>query len=84
MLPQSPARTTLPEILGERRTRLGRAMLGDQAFNLGHRAVEIVIDDANGTQSTTLGQFRLGHSDPALRLLRRVSPAPQSFGLDLC
>jgi hypothetical protein len=59
-------------------------MLGDKAFNFGYRAVEIVVHDTNGTQSTTLGQFRLGHSNPALSLLRRVSPAPQAFGLDLC
>ena len=59
-------------------------MLGDKTFNFGHRAVKIVVHDTNGTQSTTLGQFRLGHSNPALCLLRRVSPAPQSFGLDLC
>lgn len=58
-------------------------MLGNEPFNLGHRAVEIVIHNANGTQSTALGQFRLGHSNTALRLFRRVSPTPKAFGLDL-
>ena len=57
-------------------------MLGNKPFNLGHRAVEIVIHDANGPQTTTLGQFRLGHSNAALRLLRMVSPTPKPLGLD--
>ena len=58
-------------------------MLGDQPFNLGHGAVEVVIHNANGTQSTTLGQFRLGDGNAALGLLRRVAPTPKTFSLDL-
>lgn len=58
-------------------------MLGNQPFNLRHRAVEIVVHDAYGAQSTALGQFRLGHGDTALGLLRGVSPAPKAFGLNL-
>ena len=58
-------------------------MLGDQPFNLGHRAVEIVVHDANGPQSTALGQFRLGDGNAALCLLRGVAPTPKAFSLDL-
>ena len=62
---------------------LSHSGIGYQPLDLGHGALKIIVNDADRTQTTTLGQFALSHCDPSLSLLGRISPAPQTLGLDL-